>query len=135
LVVVFLLEVSLPLGHLVDIPVHIPLSTSWVEATTRSMPLLQLQHLTTSLCWQACSTITDWQWLWYVRCCSIWEKHLSQPCHLSFSMMAKNLAWKQDKQVVISSVGGSCWCMLEGGPWDYDAEPMTGWQARAFKLK
>jgi hypothetical protein len=48
------------------------------------MPLLQLPHSTTSLCWQACSTITDRQWLWYVRCCSIWANHLSQPWHLSF---------------------------------------------------
>jgi hypothetical protein len=47
--------------------------------------------------------------LWYVRCCSIRANHLSRPWHLSFSMMTTSLAWKQDKQVVISSVGGSCW--------------------------
>jgi hypothetical protein len=34
------------------------------------------------------------------------------------------------QQVVISSVGGSCSYVLKGGPWGYDAEPMTGWQAR-----
>jgi hypothetical protein len=68
--------------------------------------------------------------LWYVRCCSIQANHLSQPWHLSFSMMTTTLAWKQDKQVVISSVGGSCWYVLEGGPWGYDAEPMMGWQAQ-----
>jgi hypothetical protein len=73
------------------------------------MPLLRLWHLTRSLCWQACSTITEWQWLWYVRCCSIRVNHLSQPWHLSFSMMTTTISWKQDKQVVISSVGGRCW--------------------------
>jgi hypothetical protein len=62
--------------------------------------------------------------LWYVKCCSIRVNHLSQPWHLSFSMMTTTLAWKHDKQVVISSVGGSCWYVLEGGPWGYDAEPM-----------
>jgi hypothetical protein len=118
------------------LPVDIPMSTSWVEATTivpikGSMPLLQLQHSTTSLCWQACSTITDWQWLWYIRCCSIQANHcLSQPWHLSYSMITTTLAWKQDKQVVISSVGGSCWYVLEGGLWGYDTEPMMGWQLR-----
>jgi hypothetical protein len=123
------------LVHLVDMPVDIPSSTSWAEATTivpikGSKPLLRLRHSTTSLCWWACSTITDRQWLWYVRCCSIWANHLSQPWHLSFSMMTTTVALKQDKQVVISSVGGSCWYVLEGGLWGYDAEPMTGWQAR-----
>jgi hypothetical protein len=49
-----------------DMPVDIPSSTSGVEATTivpikGSMPLLQLRHSTTSLCWRACSTITDRQ--------------------------------------------------------------------------
>jgi hypothetical protein len=67
--------------------------------------------------------------LWYIRCWSIQANHLSQPWHLSFSMMTTTLAWKQDKQVVISSVGRNYWYMLEGGPWGYDAEPMTGWQA------
>jgi hypothetical protein len=123
------------LAPLVDMPVDITLSTSRAEATTivpikGSMPLLQLWHLTTSLCWWACSTITNRQWLWYVTCCSIWSNHLSQPWHLSFSMMTTTLAWKQDKQVVISGVGSSCWYMLEGGPWGYEAEPMRGWQAR-----
>jgi hypothetical protein len=124
------------LACLVDMPVEIPLSTSWAEATTivpieGSMPLLWLRHSTTSLCWRACSTITDRQWLWYVSCCSIQANHLSQPWHLSFSMMTTTLAWKHDKQVVISSVGGSCWYVLEGGPWGYDAEPMMGWQAHS----
>jgi hypothetical protein len=123
------------LAPLVDMPVDIPSSTSGAEATNivpfkGSMPLLQLRHSTTSLCWRACSTITDRQWLWYIRCSSIQANHLSQPWHLSFSMMTTTLAWKQDKQVVISSVGGSCWYVLEGGPWGYDIEPMTGWQAR-----
>jgi hypothetical protein len=36
--------------------------------------------------------------LWYVRWCSIWAKHLSQPWHLSFSMMTTTLAWKQDSR-------------------------------------
>jgi hypothetical protein len=62
------------------------------------MPLLRLRHSTTSLCWRACSTITDRKWLWYVRCCSIRENHFSQPCHLSFSMMTTTLAWKQDSR-------------------------------------
>jgi hypothetical protein len=56
------------------------------------MPLLQLWHSTMSLCWRACSSITDRQWLWYVRCCSIQANHLSQPWHLSFSMMTTTLA-------------------------------------------
>jgi hypothetical protein len=84
------------------------------------MPLLQLRHSTTSLCWRTCSTITDRQWLWYVRCCSIWANHLSQPWHLSFSMMT----------TILASIGRSRSYVLEGGPWGYDAEPMTGWQAR-----
>jgi hypothetical protein len=123
------------LAPLVDMPVDTPLSTSQAEATTivhikGSMPLLQLWHSTMSLCWRACSTITNWQWLWYVRCCSIQVNHLSQPWHVSFSMMTTTLNWKQDKQVVISSVVGSCWYVLEGGPWGYNAEPMMGWQAQ-----
>ncbi len=136
LVVVFLLcpKHHCLLARLVDMPVDIPSSTSWAEATTivpikGSMPLLWLQHLTTSLCWQACSTITDQQWLWYIRCCSIQANHLSQPWRLSFSMMTTTRTWKHDKQVVISSVGGSCWYMLEGGLWGYDTEPMMCWQA------
>jgi hypothetical protein len=36
--------------------------------------------------------------LWYVRCCSIRANHLSQPWHLSFSMMSTILAWKQDSR-------------------------------------
>jgi hypothetical protein len=100
------------LAHLVDMPVDIPSSTSWAEATTivpikGSKPLLQLRHSTTSLCWRECSTITDRQRLWYVRCCSIRANHLSQPWHLSFSMMTTTVAWKQDEQAVISSVGRS----------------------------
>jgi hypothetical protein len=63
-----------------------------------SMPLLWLQHSTMSLCWWPCSTITDRQWLWYVRCCSIRANHLSQPWHLSFSMMTTILAWKEDSR-------------------------------------
>jgi hypothetical protein len=47
-------------------PVDIPLSTSGAEATTiipikGSMSLLWLWHLTMSLCWRACSTITNQQ--------------------------------------------------------------------------
>jgi hypothetical protein len=56
------------------------------------MSLLRLWHLTMSLCCQACSTITNQQWLWYVRCCSIGVNHLPQPWHLSFSMMTTTLA-------------------------------------------
>jgi hypothetical protein len=99
------------------------------------MLLLQLQHLTMSLCWQAGSTITDQQWLWYVRCCSIWVNHLSQPWHLSFPMMTTTLAWRQDKQVVISSVDGSCWYVLEGGPWGYDAEPMMDFGRLSIQIE
>jgi hypothetical protein len=44
-------------------------------------------------------------------------------------MMTTTLAWKQDKHIVISIFCGSCWYMLEGGPWGYDTEPMMGWQA------
>jgi hypothetical protein len=54
------------LACLVDMPVDIPSSASRAEAATivpikGSMPLLRLRHLTTSLCWQACSSITDQQ--------------------------------------------------------------------------
>jgi hypothetical protein len=91
------------LAPLVDMQVDIPSSTSGVEATTIvpikwSMPLLRLGHSTTSLCWRACSTITDQQWLWFVRCCSIRANHLSQLWHLSFSMMTTTVAWKQDSR-------------------------------------
>jgi hypothetical protein len=35
-----------------------------------------------------------------------------------------NNCWKQEKQVVMLSVGRRCCYMLEGGPAGYDAEPM-----------
>jgi hypothetical protein len=42
-----------------------------------------------------------------------------------------NNCWKQEKQVVMSSVGRRCCYMLEGGPAGYDAEPtMLGRQAQ-----
>jgi hypothetical protein len=41
-----------------------------------------------------------------------------------------NSCLEAGQQVVISSVGGSCSYVLEGGRSGYDAEPMTAWQAR-----
>jgi hypothetical protein len=130
------------LAPLVDMPVvDIPSSTSGAEATTivpikGSMPLLQLQHLTTSLCWWACSTITGWQWLWYIRCCSIRANHLSQPWHLSLffhddnnSCLEAGQAGSDIKcwQELLICVGGRSvrlWCRANDG--------LAG---SAFKLK